>query len=82
MTLKRVPVSSSSVRSVGYDPERFILEIEFCSGGVYQYLQVPAAAHRLLLQAASIGEYVNSIIKPRFEAVRLDPSRPPPALDS
>jgi hypothetical protein len=76
MTLKRVPVSSSSVRSVGYDPARFILEIEYRSGGVYQYSHVPAAAHRLLLQAASIGEYVNTVIKPRFEAVRVDPTLP------
>jgi hypothetical protein len=69
--MKRVPVRSSSVASVGYDPESFILEIEFRNGGVYQYLKVPAAAHRLLFQAASIGEYVNNIIKPRFDAVRV-----------
>lgn len=68
--MKRVPVSSSSVRSVGYDPESFVLEIEFRNGGVYQYLHVPAAAHRLLLQAESIGEYVNTVVKPRFDAVR------------
>lgn len=72
MALKRVPVSSSSVRSVGYDPIRFVLEIEFMSGAVYRYSHVPAAAHRLLLQAPSIGEYVNTIIKPRFDAVRVD----------
>lgn len=69
--MKRIPVRSSSVASVGYEPTSFVLEIEFRNGGVYQYLQVPAAAHRLLLQAASIGEYVNLIIKPRFEAVRV-----------
>lgn len=69
--MKRVPVSSSSVVSVGYDSASFILEVEFRSGGVYRYSNVPAAAHRLLLQAASIGEYVNTVIKPRFEAVRV-----------
>lgn len=69
--MKRDPVRSSSVASVGYDPASFVLEIEFKNGGVYHYLQVPVAAHRLLLQATSIGEYVNTIIKPRFEAVRV-----------
>jgi len=32
-----------------------------------RYLDVPAAAHRLLLNAASIGDFVNTVIKPRFE---------------
>jgi hypothetical protein len=69
--MKRVPVRSSSVVSVGYDSTTAILEVEFRSGGVYRYAHVPAAAHRLLLQAESIGEYVNTVIKPRFEAVRV-----------
>jgi len=69
--MKREPVTSSSVVSIGYDPAGYILEVEFRSGGVYQYNHVPAAAHRLLLQAASIGEYVNTVIKPRFDAVRV-----------
>lgn len=66
--MDRAPVDSSSVRSVGYDPATFELEIEFHNGRVYRYLQVPVAAYRLLLQAPSIGEYVNTVIKPRFEA--------------
>ncbi len=66
--MDRAPVDSSSVRSVGYDPAIFELEIEFHNGRVYRYLQVPVAAYRLLLQAPSIGEYVNTVIKPRFEA--------------
>ena len=67
----RVPVDSSSVVSVGYSPTKYILEIEFKNGRVYQYKQVPAATHRLLMQATSIGEFVNRVIKPRFEAVRV-----------
>ena len=66
--MKRAPVSSSSVLSVGYDAAAAELEIEFHNGRVYRYLQVPVAAYRLLLQAPSIGEYVNTVIKPRFQA--------------
>jgi hypothetical protein len=69
--MKRTPVDSTSVVSVGYDPMNAALEIEFQGGRVYRYLHVPAAAHRLLWRAASIGEYVNTVIKPRFEAVRV-----------
>jgi hypothetical protein len=69
--MDRSAVSSSSVVSVGYDARRATLEIEFHGGRVYQYLHVPIAAYRLLLQAPSIGDYVNRVIKPRFEAVRV-----------
>lgn len=66
--MKRIAVESSSVRAVGYDPATLSLEIEFHNGRTYRYQQVPIAAYRLLLQAPSIGEFVNKQIKPRFEA--------------
>jgi hypothetical protein len=69
--MERRPVDSSSIVSVGYDPRTFTLEIEFHNGRVYRYLQVPIAAYRLLLQAPSIGAFVNRQIKPRFEAVEV-----------
>ena len=65
--MKRTPVESSSVASVGYDAVSCELEIEYRNGRSYRYLQVPPAAYRLLFQAPSIGEYVNRVIKPRFE---------------
>ncbi|MET0792274.1 MAG: KTSC domain-containing protein [Polyangiaceae bacterium] len=66
--MERIPVESSSIASVGYDKLTSELEIEFRNGRVYRYELVPPAAYRLLLQAPSIGEYVNRVIKPRFEA--------------
>jgi len=66
--MDRIPVASSSVVSVGYDERSFELEIEFHNGRVYRYRDVPIAAYRLLMRAPSIGEYVNTVIKPRFEA--------------
>jgi hypothetical protein len=66
--MERTPVESSSIASVGYDELNHELEIEFRNGRVYRYLSVPPAAYRLLLSAPSLGEYVNRVIKPRFEA--------------
>jgi hypothetical protein len=66
--MERIAVESSSVSAVGYDPAAFELEVEFRNGRVYRYQQVPIAAFRLLLQAPSIGAFVNKQIKPRFEA--------------
>jgi hypothetical protein len=66
--MERTPVESSSVASVGYDRVTCELEIEFLNGRVYRYSLVPPAVYRLLMQAPSIGAYVNRVIKPRFEA--------------
>jgi hypothetical protein len=66
--MERTPVDSTSVAWVGYDPATFELEVEFRNGRVYRYEQVPVAAYRLLLQAPSIGGYINKVIKPRFTA--------------
>jgi hypothetical protein len=37
VTVDRKPVSSSNISSIGYDPKSQTLEIEFHSGGIYQY---------------------------------------------
>ena len=66
--MERMAVDSSSVSSVGYDPATFELEVEFRNGRTYRYQQVPIAAYRLLLQAPSIGEFLNKQIKTRFAA--------------
>lgn len=71
--MKRAPVQSSNITSVGYDPSAGILEIEFHSGGVYQYLGVPKAVHDGLMKAASKGSYFHHYIKMsgyRFRKVR------------
>ena len=64
--MERIAVDSSSVASVGYDRATFELEIEFRNGRTYRYQQVPIGAFRLLLQAPSVGQFVNEQIKPRF----------------
>jgi KTSC domain len=64
--MRRVPVDSSSVASIGYAPEQRMLELEFRqSGEVYQYFDVPAEEHAAFLAADSKGTYVNLHFKPR-----------------
>lgn len=59
----RTPVSSSDLRSVGYEPTTFTLEIEFVSGGIYQYDGVPITTHQSLMSASSVGRYFHAYIK-------------------
>ncbi len=55
--IQRIGVSSSALRSVGYDQEQRVLEIEFTSGEVYQYFDVPPEVYRGLMAAESHGRY-------------------------
>ena len=61
--MRRKAVESSAIVSVGYDSKSKTLEIEFPSGHVYQYLDVPASAHKALLNADSLGQFFNAGIK-------------------
>ncbi len=62
----RQPVSSSNVRSVGYDPESNMLEIEFNNSSVYQYFSVPENVYVNLIGTHSVGSYFHSHIKNEF----------------
>jgi len=65
--MRRRVVESASVRSVGYSPSSRTLEVEFVSGSVYQYFDVPQPTYAGLLAASSIGNFVNTQIKPYYE---------------
>lgn len=59
-------VESTTLATVAYDEARELLQLEFCSRAIYQYLGVPAAVHRALLDARSKGSYFNQTIRGRF----------------
>ncbi|THF60454.1 KTSC domain-containing protein [Pseudothauera rhizosphaerae] len=61
--MNRVPVSSSNLRAVGYDPETRILEVEFLNGGLYSYSGVPSSIHPGIMSASSHGSYFEACIK-------------------
>ena len=63
--MDRQPVESSNIKSIGYDTGT--LEIEFKSGGVYQYANVPLFHHVALMNTKSKGKYFHRFIKPNFE---------------
>jgi len=59
----RTPVSSSNIRSIGHDPASSILEVEFTSGDVYQYFDVPENLYQQFLNTSSHGQFLNDIIR-------------------
>ena len=68
--MRRTAVDSTTMRSVGYNSSEQILEVEFTSGVVYQYLEVPAAVFAKLMQAGSKGRYFNEEIRDDYPALR------------
>jgi hypothetical protein len=62
--MERQPVTSSLIRSVGYDIASSILEVEFVEGGrVYEYFDVPLSVYQELMEADSKGAFFNEYIK-------------------
>jgi hypothetical protein len=67
--MEMVPVNSSNIARVGY--EGGTLYIEFHTGAVYQYFDVPENIHQDLMNASSQGQYFASYIKGRFRFARV-----------
>jgi KTSC domain-containing protein len=68
--MQRQPVSSSNIAEIGYDESRRVLEVLFRIGTVYQYFDVPPQEYQALMQAGSLGQYLNANIKGRFRYAR------------
>ncbi len=64
--MERLPVNSSSIKSIGYDATARTLEVEMADGDVYQYFNVAPQVHRDLVNAASIGQYFAYYIKTTY----------------
>ncbi len=69
--MERISVRSSNIQSVGYDTTSSILEVEFNSGSIYQYIDVPESEYEGLMNAASKGRYLNKNIKGRYEDIKV-----------
>jgi hypothetical protein len=64
--VKRLAVSSRSVAAVGWDASSRTLEVEFTSGRVYRYFDVPEIVYHGLVRAKSIGRFLNERIRDRY----------------
>lgn len=71
--MRRVTVESTTLQSMGYEAASRTLEIEFQSGAVYRYLNVPAHVYRGLCEADSKGRYFNDQVRDQYEFQRAGP---------
>lgn len=61
--MRRIPVRSIVLRSIGYDPSTRTFEAEFRSGRIYRYAGVPTELFLSCLVARSKGRFFNAAIR-------------------
>lgn len=69
--MARTQVESSNIFSIGYDEESNTLEIEFHSGAVYQYFDVPLQIYQGIMGPGSKGQYFAQHIKGYFRYAKV-----------
>lgn len=64
-------VNSSNVEAVGYDADNGAIYVRFLSGDTYVYSGADQSTFEQLLNADSVGSYLNRVIKPNYEVAKL-----------
>lgn len=63
--------NSSSVAAVDYDTDKFVLDIDFKTGSRYRYLGVEPEVYHEMMIADSIGHFLATRIKPKYDVEKL-----------
>lgn len=69
--MNRKKVNSSKIRSVGYDERAQVLEIEFTTAQVLQYLRVSHETYRRLMAAPNPAAYFEDSIAEDYTSRRV-----------
>ena len=69
--MERKRVNSSKLRSVGYDSNNQLLEIEFSSGLISQYFKVPSESYRKFINAPSLESFFRDNIDEEYSSKRI-----------
>ena len=74
LKMKRMPLLSKTLRSVGYQAVTTTLEIELADGTVYRYFGVPERRYQGLLAAAPPDDYLERHITKVFRTEKVPQS--------
>jgi hypothetical protein len=74
--IKRVPVESSALATVGYSKKLRALEIEFRNGAIYRYLDVAPDVYEALLNANSKARFYDDNIRHKYRSLHVRPHAP------
>ena len=66
--MKREPVESTAIKSIGYNEDKQLLEVEILeTGRIYQYKDVSVDEYLDFMDAKSLGEYYHRVIKDKYQ---------------
>lgn len=71
--IRRAPVESTALATVGYSKRLRALEIEFRNGAVYRYLEVTPDVYNALLQARSKARFYDQNIRHKYRSLHVRP---------
>ena len=69
--IKREPVQSTALASVGYSRRLHALEIEFKNGAIYRYLEVDRATYHGLMSAPSKTRFYHEKIRSKYRSLHV-----------
>jgi hypothetical protein len=64
--MEMIPIRSTAIRAVGYEPTTQRMKIAFVEGHTYDFCRVPEHIFIGLLRSGSKGRYYNDHIKDRY----------------
>ena len=73
--IARQPVHSHALAAIGYSKRLHALEVEFISGAIYRYSNVPPQVYRDFLSAASKAQFYDANVRGHFPSVHVKPPR-------
>jgi hypothetical protein len=65
--MTRQLITSSGLKSVGYDAIAHVLEVELQSGRISRYFDVPPSVYQALMSAPSKTQYFNDNVVAKYE---------------
>ncbi len=74
--MERTRFESRAVSSAGYDLETRVLEVEFSSGRIYRFSEVPESVWEWLVRVPNKGAYVARNLTGKYAFEDLTPSEP------
>jgi|SRR3954462_9352921 hypothetical protein len=69
--IRREPLASTALATAGYSKRLRILEVEFCNGAIYRYLDVPAGVYGAFRSSESKTQFYDWNIKGRYRSLRV-----------
>lgn len=63
--MELVPIASTNLSMIGYDPDTMTMQIMFKNGSLYAYENVEPDTYNAMMTSGDAGRYFAEIIKPQ-----------------